>query len=143
MDQEKWRDFYRKSNKSKTWVKVMLSDGQHYFFSNHLDWLCVKKECDEKNLKVAEMQLQFRSHCVTIDIDEDTEAVYLVPSVMGRVGMESKNYFTVGLIKKGVMYKNMWLIPELIIEKEFEDRISNCFTEALIYYEKTQENRES
>jgi len=34
----------------------------------------------------------------------------------------------------------MWITPELILDKEYEDEIENCFEEAIIY-DKTQENR--
>lgn len=142
MNQDKWREFFKKSNRHITWVKVMLCNGEHYFFSDHKKWLSIKEHCDTKNLIVSEIELQFRSHRVIIDIDEDYEGVYFVPSVMGMVGAETRNYFTVGVLKKGVVYKKMYLVPELIIEKEMADPISLCFEEALIYNEKTQENRE-
>ena len=142
MDQDRWRKFFKENNWHVTWVKVMLSNGDHHFFSNHREWLFIKTLCDNLGTKVSEMELQFRSHLVKIDIDEESEGVYFVPSVMGMVGAETRNYFTVGVLKKGVVYKKMYLVPELVIEKEMADPISQCFEEALIYNEKTQENRE-
>jgi len=143
MNQERWKSFYKKADRGATWVKVMLSNGDHHFFSNHnhKNWLFIKTFCDEFKTKISEMELQFRSHRVTIDIDSEVEAVYFCPSVMGLVGSSSKNYFTVGLLKRGIVYKKMWLIPELVVEKEIEDEIYNCFEEAMIYHEKTQEKR--
>ena len=83
--------------------------------------------------------MQFRSHEVTIDV-EDAEAVYLVRSVMGQMGGESRQYYTTGRLEGGKMHKKMWLTPELIVEKELTDEIDECFEEAIIYNEKTQEN---
>jgi len=60
---------------------------------------------------------------------------------MGQMGSDSKNYFTSGKVSKGKVYKKMWLIPELIVEKEFEDDVEDCFSEAIIY-DKKKKNRE-
>jgi hypothetical protein len=142
MNQEKWRDFYRKANRNTTWVKVMLKNGRHFFFSNYKEWLSVKDFCEKENSFISEMELQFRSHRITIDLDEETEGVYFVPSIMGFPGAPSKNFFTVGLLKNDLVHKSMWLVPELIPEKQYTDPISNCIEEALIYNEEKKTNRE-
>ena len=40
------------------------------------------------------------------------------------------------------MHKQMWLIPELIVEKELFDELDECFEEAIIYNEKAKKNRQ-
>ena len=52
---------------------------------------------------------------------------------MGRMGGKSNEYYTTGILKDGTMHKHMWLIPELIVEKELHDDLDECFEEAIIY----------
>jgi hypothetical protein len=58
---------------------------------------------------------------------------------MGQIGSDTKNYYTFGRIFGNKVKKEMWLVPELIIDKEFEESIDECFPEAIIYNE-TQKN---
>ena len=51
---------------------------------------------------------------------------------MGQMCSENKQFYTTGILKDGIVYKQMWLVPELIVEKELEDDIEDCFEEALI-----------
>ncbi len=131
MDREKWLEAYR-TNKSATWLKLKLTDDTLYFLSNHKEWLSVKEYCDNNSVFISEMQLQFRSHCVTMDI-EDAEAIYFVPSVMGLVGGDTKEYYTVGVLRGESMHKKMWKIPEIIMERETTEGLEHCFAEAIIY----------
>jgi len=141
MDRDKWLASYR-TNKSATWLKIKLTDGQLYFTTDHKDWLKVKEHCDKNSVFLSEMELQFRSHCVIMDIGEP-DAIYFVPSVMGMVGGETKQYYTVGLLKDGLMHKKMWKVPELIMERETTEDLEHCFTEAIIYNgEEKKENRQ-
>ena len=58
------------------------------------------------------------------------------------MGGDSKHYYTVGIIKGDVVHKKMWIIPELIEEKSYEDDIDACFEEGIIYNDqKTKENK--
>lgn len=142
MDRDKWLTAYR-TNKTATWLKIVLTNGDHHFLHDHKEWLNIKHKCDKNSLFISEMQLQFRSHCVTIDLSPEDEAVYFVPSVMGVIGGDTKQYFTVGLLRKGLMHKQMWKTPELIMEKETVDTLEHCFEEAIIYNGKeTKENRQ-
>lgn len=138
MNNEEWLKKYR-TNKSAIWLKVRLSDGQEFFFDTHHGWKGVKAICDTKKIFLTEFHLQFRSHEVTIDV-EDVEGVYFVRSILGQVGADSKHYYTVGVLKDKQMYKKMWLIPELVPEKEYIDDLSECFEEAIIYNEKKKKN---
>jgi len=92
-------------------------------------------------LFVEELYLQFRSHEVEIDV-KDTDAIYLIRSVMGQMGNKTHQYYTTGRLEGGKMHKQMWLIPELIVEKELSDELDECFEEAIIYNEKAKKNRQ-
>ena len=138
MNNEEWLKKYR-TNKSAVWLKVRLSDGQEFFFDTHRGWKGIKTICDTKKIFLTELHLQFRSHEVTIDV-EDVEGVYFVRSILGQVGADSKHYYTVGVLKDNEMHKKMWLIPELVPEKEYADDLSECFEEAIIYNEKKKKN---
>ena len=136
MDEEKWREHYRSSNKDKVWVKVMTKDGKHFFFDGkHETWAKVKKHCESKKTFVKEMHLQFRSHKCVLDIG-DPAGIYLVRSAMGEMGAGTTNFLTLGLLKDdGLVHKQMWMIPELLKDLEYEDEVEDCFEEAIIYNE--------
>lgn len=59
---------------------------------------------------------------------------------MGAMGQKTKNFFTVGILRNDIVYKKMWLVPELIVEKEIEDTLENCFKEAMLYNGKKKKN---
>jgi len=61
---------------------------------------------------------------------------------MGTMGGASTNYYTFGVLKDGKMHKEMWLVPELIMEKEMVDDLDQCFEEVIIYNEKKKKNTE-
>ena len=58
---------------------------------------------------------------------------------MGSMGAKSRNYLTYGKINGDKVKKQMWIIPELVVEKTYDDIIDNCFEEAIIDVEKTKE----
>ncbi len=144
MDDKKWAEFYssNKKNVSKIFIKVMTSDGEHFFFSDYDEWYAVKEYCQKKSVFIKDLHLQFRSTKCVIDLDEP-KAIYLVRSAMGAIGQPTRNYFTVGTLKDdNLVHKQMWLVPELILEKEYTDELSACFEEALIYDEKKKDREE-
>jgi len=121
-----------RQNKSAIWLKVKLTDGKEIYSDDPKAWKSVKAVCDAKKIFLEEFSLQFRSHEVKIDV-KDTEGVYFVRSILGQMGADSKHYFTVGILKDNKVHKKMWLVPELVSEKEYADEIEDCFSEALIY----------
>lgn len=133
-DRDKWLKKYR-SNKNAIWINARLTNGEEQYFHEYEEWRSLKKICDEEDLFVQEMSLQFRSHEVEIDLT-DAEGVYLIRSVMGQFGGNTKNYFTTGVLKQNKVYKKMWIVPELVVDKEIVDNIEDCFEEALIYAKK-------
>lgn len=130
MNKNEWLKSYR-TNKKAIWINIRLTNGEEFYFDKFEGWKATKLKCESENLFVEELSLQFRSHEVKIDVEG--EAVYLIRSVMGKMGGKSVNYYTTGVLKDWTVYKKMWIIPELIVEKELEDSIDECFQEALIY----------
>ena len=139
MNNEKFLERYRE-NKTVVWVKVSLSDGHEVFFHDYSAWRSIKKYCKRKSVFVDGFHLQFRSHEVKMDLF-DIDAIYFIRSVLGQMGGDSKDYYTVGTIKDGVVYKKMWIIPELVEEKSYEDDIESCFEEGIIYDDRQKEKK--
>lgn len=140
MTDQEWLSRYR-SNKDAIWIKCKLTDDRQFYHDDFKGWLEIKDICDTDGVFVKELKLSFRSHEVSVDLD-DAEAVYLIKSVMGQIGADTKHYYTTGVLKEGIVYKQMWLIPELVIDKEFEENIEECFRQAVIYNDQEKKNRE-
>ena len=134
MTNQEWISKYR-TNKDAVWIKVKLTNGKQFYHDNFKGWIEVKKICDEEDLFVEELKLSFRSHEISVDLS-DAEAIYLITSAMGQIGAATKHYYTTGVLKDGIVYKQMWLIPELVVDKEFEENIEECFRQAVIYNDK-------
>jgi hypothetical protein len=133
-DRDKWLKHYR-SNKHAIWINVRLTNGEEHYYDQYEGWRSLKERCGKENIFIQEMSLQFRSHQVDIDLT-DAEGIYLVRSAMGQLGANTKNYFVTGILKQDKVYKKMWIIPELVVDKEIIDDIEHCFEEALIYAKK-------
>ena len=143
MNQDKWKEFFQNSPDSihVCWIKVMLSDGKHFFFFNHKKWLEVKDYCKQKKTNVTEIELQFRSHCVKINIEKKSEATYLVKASGGLLGSPvSKEFIVIGQLINGIMTKEYWLIPELVLDETIDSKLEECISEGIIYNEEKKEN---
>lgn len=134
MDRNKWLKHY-KSNKQAIWINVRLTNGQEFYNDKFEGWLDVVNRCNEEDLFVEELALQFRSHEVKIDLT-DAEGLYIVRCVMGQFGSKTSQYIITGILKKDIVYKEWWLVPELVANKHTEDPVKDCFEEALIYAKK-------
>ena len=122
MNNEKFLERYRE-NKTVIWVKVALTNGVEVFFHEYKTWPGLKRYCEDRSV-FKDFRLQFRSHEV-------------------KMGGDSKDYYTVGVIKEDIVYKKMWIMPELVEEKSYEDDIDSCFEEGIIYDDrKTKKNRQ-
>jgi len=130
---DKWIDAYR-TNKSAVWIRCTLSNGEELFYDKFDGWKEIKKKCESEKLFFKSLSLQFRSHKVDVDVS-DCDGVYLIRSVMGQIGSDTRNYYTFGRIFGDKVKKQMWLVPELIVDKEFEESINDCFAETIIYNE--------
>ncbi len=134
MTTNKWIDAYR-TNKQAIWIRCILTNDEELFFDSFNGWKIIKEKCDTQKLFFKQLSLQFRSHQVNIDID-NCDGVYLIRSLLGQIGGPTKNYYTTGKVIGDKVYKTVWMIPELIPEKEnIKDDITQCFEEAIIYNE--------
>ena len=129
---QEFKKAIRGAGEKEVFINVELSNGRDIYFSDYKHWHQIKDICASEGLDLTRVALQFRSPLEEVDV-ANAEAVYLVRSVMGQIGYKSKQYFTTGTLVDGVVHKKMWLTPELIIEKEYEDTIEGCFEEAMIY----------
>ncbi len=139
MKKENFLKHYR-TNKQAVWTKCQLTDGKEYYFDKYGSWKIVKNYCKNNKVFIKDFRLQFRSHEVIIDIPDDIDGFYFVRSVLGRMGGVTNEYLTVGLVKDQSVKKEMWMIPELVVDKTFEEGIHECFEEAIIYNEKKKKN---
>lgn len=134
---EQWIEEYRK-DKYKIWIRSTLSNGTDVYLPEHKDWLKLKKYCQENKLKIVNVGLQYRSHSIGVDT-ADADGVYLVRSLVGVMGENSRNTITIGKLYGDQVHKTLWITPELIEETKEITNIEDCFEEALIfnYEEKT------
>jgi hypothetical protein len=134
---EAWLEEYRK-DKYKIWIRVTLSNGADVYLPEHKDWLKLKIYCEENKLGITSVGLQYRSHSVGVDTS-DADGVYLVRSLVGVMGENSRNTITIGKLYGTDVHKTLWITPELIEETKEITNVDECFKEALIlnYEEKT------
>jgi len=104
------------------------------------DWVSLVSHTSEESTYLTELALQYRSHEEKLDLTE-AKGIYLITSAMCSMGGASRNYLTFGKVNGNSVKKQMWIIPELIIEKEYDDTIDNCFEEAIINVKEKKENR--
>lgn len=129
---EAWLQEYRK-DKYKIWVKTSLSNGEEIYFCDYKDWYKVKKHCEEQELNVIEIGLQYRSNYLGVDTTHG-DGVYLAQSIIGFMGEKSKKTYTVGVIVGDVVKKQIFMMPELIKDREDKDHVDNCFAEGLLFH---------
>jgi len=141
MNNEAFLTQYR-TDKQAVWTKCKLTDGREYYFSKYDTWKIIKSYCSQNEVFIEDLRLQFRSHEIHVDLPEDIDGVYYVRSVLGKIGGATNEYLTVGLVRGKNVSKQMWMMPELVVDKTFEEGIDECFAEAIIYNEKKKKNRE-
>lgn len=133
---DNWLKEYRK-DKYNIWTKVVVDTKVEYYLRDQKEWLKFKEFCDSNKLKVLSIALQYRSHSISVDT-MGTDGVYLVRSLIGRMGEETKQAITIGKVYGDTVKKTMWVTPELIEDLSDEDPVENCFAEALIIYGKEE-----
>lgn len=119
-------------NKRLIWIYIKLNNNIEIYLKQYEEWLSFNKYCKQNKVHIVEVGLRYRSNIIITNA-LDAEAVYVVRSVKGEFGGITKQCYTIGLLKEGVVHKTMWLTPELIEESSYEDELENCFSEALIY----------
>lgn len=135
MDHKKFLVKYRQ-NKSAVWIRGKLTNDEEFNYDDFKDWTKLKIRCEKENLFLKELYLQFKSHQEKIDLD-NIDGIYLIRSLKGVIGQErNTHYYTVGKVIGDKVEKQMWITPELVVEKEYEDKVEECFQEAIIYDQK-------
>jgi hypothetical protein len=129
-----WLIEYKK-DKTLTWFKVTLSDKLDYYFSNYSEWADIKRICESNKLNVISISLQYKSNSCNVDTI-DADGVYLIRSALGAMGEVTKQTITIGKLYNNIVYKTMWVVPELVEQLNDQDVIENCFEEAIIYNDK-------
>jgi hypothetical protein len=129
-----WLIEYKK-DKTLTWFKVTLSDKLDYYFSNYSDWADIKRICESNKLNVIAIGLQYKSNSCNVDTI-DADGVYLIRSALGAMGEITRQTITIGKLYNKIVYKTMWVVPELVEQLNDQDVIENCFEEAIIYNDK-------
>jgi hypothetical protein len=133
--QDQWLKEYRK-NKQNIWI-VPTCYSTTYYLKNNTEWLEFVKFCNTEKLTISSIGLQYRSHSISVDTS-DCDGVYVVRSLIGMMGEKSKETITIGKLQNDIVYKTMWVTPELIEQLKTEDHIEECFKEALAFnHEKT------
>lgn len=97
-----------------TWV-VELSDNTHAYQDHRPDcWLFLKQHCDENNLTINWLELQFRSHVERI---ESALGYYILNCMTADLmsGIQSHNLNVGRLQQDNNVVVNSWKLPELII----------------------------
>lgn len=132
---ENWKAEYQKgTGRRNIWVRIEFDDGDILYIDDAKHWPEVKTE----GRRIVSIGLKYRTHITTIDTT-DSEAVYLVKSLMAQFGGDTIHFITTGLLRDGVVYKTRWHVPALVEESTAEDKLEDCFEEALIYHGKTKD----
>lgn len=135
-----WLQHYR-TNKHVVWIKCRLSDQSEHFLYKMKDWVTLVANTSKQSTYLTELSFQYRSHEEKLDIT-NCDNIYLITSAMCSMGGASKNYLTFGKVNGNSIKKQMWIIPELIVEKEYDDTVDNCFEEAIIDVREKKKNGE-
>lgn len=126
-----WLEEYKK-DKYKTWIRAILSNQVEIYLKDFSEWIDLKEYCKTNKLSISKVGLQYRSHSIEIDT-ENCDGVYLIRSIIGSFGQSTRQTFTVGKLIDGIVKKTSWIVPELIKEIDSEDKVEDCFEEAIIY----------
>jgi hypothetical protein len=130
--EEGWAAAYQKGGRKRIWIKVKFSDDHTIYLSEYNQWLTLKSEIENLNLRIIEIGLRFRTHEINVDTSQ-ADAVYIVRSVMAQFGGETIHFYTTGIYDGNIVSKTRWHVPALVEESKDEDDIEDCFEEALIY----------
>lgn len=132
---ENWQKYYLVANSTKNvWIFINTFEDQDIYLEEYQDWLDFKKYCQEANIGIKNIGLQYKSHLVKTYAG-DSDGVYVIRSVKGQMGGTSRECHTIGIIYGQEVKKTMWLTPELIEDSSFIDTVDNCFEEAIIYHD--------
>lgn len=96
-----------------TWI-AELSNNQHAFQTHDTKtWLNLKEYCDNHDLTINWIELQFRSHIERI---EPADAYYIAQTMSGTLFTDNIfNGINVGRLVNGHLSVDTWRVPELVV----------------------------
>jgi len=127
---EEWLQEYRK-NKYNIWITVVCNDSK-YYLKDQKDWLKFVSYCNNQKLQIEKVGLQYRSNTLEIDAS-DCQGVYIIRSILGVIGENSRESITIGKLRDNIVYKTLFVTPELVEQIKTEDKIEDCFIEAIAF----------
>ena len=131
-----WSKEYQNPEKQKLiWIRIVFSDGKIIFLEQFKQWLTIQDYCIKQNISVKEVGLQYATHRITEKVD-DCDGVYLVRSIKGEFGGQTKHCYTIGKLVGNKIHKKAWLVPELIFQFSSVDDVESSFAEAIVYHDK-------
>lgn len=118
---------------SARWV-VTLSNGKEVYYDDfrpglkdHSSWSRLKSYCDENNLHITSMYLQFRSHYESIEPNKDGYFFSkMARGVLVEEGQSTYLFFLVGFIEDNKVKIYKYSVPELIVVDLFYREIQDC-----------------
>ena len=108
--------------------------GREFYFTNFDDWYKIVEIGGEFG-PIIELSLKYRSNVKRTDLS-GCDGVYIVRSVLGRVGLDSIDTITIGKVKGNQVEKVVWSIPDLSERDTSIESIHNCFEKALLRWQK-------
>ena len=127
---EEWLKEYRK-NKYNIWINIVCNDTKYYLKDNK-DWVKFVSYCNNQKLQIQKVGLQYRSNSIEIDVS-DCDGVYIVRSILGVIGENSRESITIGKLNNNIVSKTLFVTPELVEQIKTEDKIEDCFIEAVAF----------
>jgi hypothetical protein len=122
------------TQKDKTFWIAKLSDGRTVYqdddrpdYEERNAWLRLKKFCEENNLFVTQVKIQFRDHIEVLP--ESNEGYFFRYGAFGCLkSKKSYSRFIVGPVKNNQVEVQVWRIPEIILENEYSEtrNIEDC-----------------
>lgn len=131
-----YRSLPEKDRKS-IWIILSMSNGEEIYLQQYDQWLTIQSYCHATGLTIDKVSLQYRSHVVTKDT-RNCDGVYLVKTVKGQMGGETKYCYSIGTVHGSTIKKTLWLTPELIEDLSFEDNVETCLSQALVIYDRKE-----
>ncbi len=140
--EEEWLVNFRNNveDRDAVYIHVTFDNGTKVFLRNIKEWLTISDYCKSKKLSIIEVGLRYRSNEIKVEA-KDHEAVYIVTSMRGQFGADTKYCYTIGMINGDSMNKTLWATPELLPLDEYEVAIDTCFKEAIVYNDQKEETK--
>jgi hypothetical protein len=125
-NKNEWLVEYRK-DKTKIWYWVRFDDESEWGFNDYNDWY----QIIELKKKIIKVKLQYRSKIVELETPRNCKGVYLVRSILGRIGEDPIHTTTVGFLWKDIVKKTIYINIGLIERYTENSELKDCFSVAM------------